>query len=201
MRARGFAERSSVSKEKRVLPGRKFHGAQLPRPAVHIYTHMHVHMHINKYGFLSLLHEFTIKASVVSDRPDISRARRRRINTRDVHLPFSFLPRLFHLRFLLRWFIFVSLFASPYPGCARTTSLTSVCLTSSSPPRRPDSWVVRLGEINLVLAREFGSPRLPKFTKLGTLIPGFLGFTVSVAADYATAMQRKLVLNCDRPTC
>lgn len=43
--------------------------------------------HVNKYVFLSFMSLLLKRASVVSDRPDIASVRRRRINTRDVHLP------------------------------------------------------------------------------------------------------------------
>lgn len=45
--------------------------------------------HVNKYVFLPLMSLLLKRASVVSDRSDIVRVRRRRINTRDVHVPVS----------------------------------------------------------------------------------------------------------------
>lgn len=112
---------------------------------IHPCAHADPYTHKYKYVFLSFM-SFLLKrarASDVSDRPDITRARRRRINTRYVHsCPlFLSLSLSLHLRILRSLEGLSSCLSScPHFHRVRVTSLTSVCLTSSSPPR-PDLWI------------------------------------------------------------
>lgn len=99
-------------------------------------------IYVNKYVFLSFMSLLLKRASVVSDRLDIAGVRRRRINTRDVYHPISLSlsPAFIRFRFLHFGGLSSCLSSCPRSRRTRATSLTSVCLTSSSPPR-PDSWI------------------------------------------------------------
>lgn len=91
---------------------------------IHTCAHADPYTHKYKYVFLSFM-SFLLKrarASDVSDRPDITRARRRRINTRYVHscslfLSLSLSPSPHPPHF--GGFIFVSLFVSSFPRSSR----------------------------------------------------------------------------------